>query len=143
VATGKGAKMRLFMLRAEALLVLVLALPLVYMLPPRWLQDRLGGFAVPASASGDAHVDLACARDITRRLARIADRLPWKSTCLVRATAGMLLLARRRVAGGRIRLGVRKNDGRLEAHAWLMLGPTILLGGDEADGFTPIADFTR
>lgn len=74
------------------------------------------------------------------RVRRTADRLPWHSTCLVRAIAGQLLLKRRGIHGGLIRLGVKKEDGTLAAHAWLIYGPQILLGGDEAEAYTPLSD---
>lgn len=129
-------------LRTEATLALILALPLVYLPPLRRLSGRIGAFSAPLSNAPDAPMTLARAQAVARRVTRVANRLPWTSTCLVRATAGLLLLTRRRIAGGRIRLGVRLHDGRLEAHAWLLLGSVVLLGGEEAEGFTPIADFS-
>lgn len=135
--------MRSALLLAEAVAALLLAATVVHLLPRRWLR-RLGG---AASAVGEgrepaAPLALARARAVTGRMARVAGRLPWRSTCLVRALAGRMLLARRRIAGGRIRLGVRLHEGRLEAHAWLLLGPDILLGGEAAD-FTPLADLAH
>ncbi|MBU0724717.1 MAG: lasso peptide biosynthesis B2 protein [Alphaproteobacteria bacterium] len=138
--------MKGLILRAETALALILALPLVYLRPLQRLAERLGGFSAPDDQAAAPTADLTRAQFIAARLNHIADRLPWTSSCLVRATAGLLLLARRRITGGRIRFGVRKHEGRLEAHAWLLLGKHILLGGigdrDEANAFTPIADFS-
>ncbi|MFY7962649.1 MAG: lasso peptide biosynthesis B2 protein [Elsteraceae bacterium] len=133
--------MKAIILQAEAALALILALPLVYLPPLRRLRDQLGGFSLPLSGGQDFPKELTRARAVAGRLTRVANRLPWTSSCLVRATAGLMLLARRRIVGGRIRLGVRIRDGQLEAHAWLLLGSDILMGEGEAHTFTPIADF--
>lgn len=131
-------------LRLEAVLALVLARILVFSFPWRWTVALMGRFAPPAGsdASPDPR-DAWRARAVARRLRGVADRLPWHSTCLVRAVAGALLLARRRIPGSGIRFGVRKENGRLSAHAWLLLGPEILLGGEEAGAHVPLADLAR
>jgi hypothetical protein len=85
---------------------------------------------------------LARARAMAVRTRRVAEALPWHSTCLAQAVAGRLLLARRGIRGGAIRFGVRKADGDLQAHAWLILGGTILMGGEEAGAYVPLADLT-
>jgi Transglutaminase-like superfamily len=133
------------LLTVEAVLALMLAWILVFLLPPRWLPllgcfKRSGGMMT--GVAPDPAV-LARARGVAWRIDRTGARLPWHSTCLVLAMAGMLLLRRRGIAGWAIRFGVRKRQERLDAHAWLLLGPTILLGGNEADnGFVPLADMT-
>lgn len=129
------------LLALEPGLALVLSALLVHGLPLRWTIRRFGGLAAPAGDPGGIVVaDVAEARRMTRRLRRVADRLPWRSTCLVRALAGAMLLRRRGITGATIRLGVRKTADKLEAHAWLLFGPEALLGGEEAVGFTPLAD---
>ncbi len=123
---------------SETAIALVIAQILVFGLPfrltARFFRQRRPGEAPNAEEPG------LTGRAIGRRVARVADRLPWKSTCLVRALAGSLLLARRGVAS-HIRFGVRKEDGKLAAHAWLMTGDvTVLGGGPEMDGYVPLAD---
>jgi len=123
---------------AETLIALTLAWVLVFVLPFRLLSRILsrGGDAVrptPPAARERA-------RAATRRVQRWAPRFPLgKTTCLVRAVAGWLLLARRGIAA-HIRFGVRKEQGVVQAHAWLMVGEETLLGGAQAEGFQPIAD---
>lgn len=139
------------LLNIEVVLALALAWALVFVAPFRWTCWLFGAVSAPRqdAAYGDAAYgdavngergDLARAWVVTRRLKRAADRLPWSSTCLVRALAARILLARRGVRGATVRLGVRKEEGRIEAHAWLVLGATILLGGDGAETFEPLAD---
>lgn len=136
------------LLRVETALALHLAWVLVFLVPLR-ITRRLfgeveapenGGDRIPAAVPERT---MARAADMARRLRHVAGRLPWHSTCLVRAIAGQMLLARRGIAGGTIRFGVRKQDGKLEAHAWLLLNGVALIGGEEAEGYRPLADLGR
>ncbi|MFV3131472.1 lasso peptide biosynthesis B2 protein [Niveispirillum sp. KHB5.9] len=80
----------------------------------------------PRAPDGTNNLDRA--RAVALRIGRVAARL---------------LLARRGIRGSGIRFGVRKQGGALEAHAWLVLDDTILLGGEEAADYVPLADMTR
>lgn len=127
------------------MLALMLAWGLVFLVPLRWLRRLLGTVGAPSDLPGavtDPRI-LARAHGVAWRIDRVDAGLPWHSTCLVRAVAGMLLLRRRGIGGAAIRFGVRKREGALEAHAWRLLGGTILLGGEEAaNGYVPLADMT-
>lgn len=68
--------------------------------------------------------------------ARIADAVERAAgyvpaaSCLVRALALRVLLERAD-AGGELRIGVERQDGRLRAHAWVVRGDgMVLIGGD-------------
>lgn len=126
--------------RVEAAFALILGWALVFLLPSRWTAQLFGGVSAPADGPAVGLRDVARARAVARRIERTARRLPWTSTCLVQAIACALLLRRRRIGGARIRLGLRKSGERLEAHAWLLLGSEILLGGAAAEGYAPLAD---
>jgi len=55
-------------------------------------------------------------------------RLPWISTCLVRALAAELFLGNSR--NGHIRIGVRRSAaGTLESHAWFERDGRTIVGG--------------
>ncbi len=132
--------MKRSLLWLETVLALHLAWALVFLLPLRWL----GGVRSPGGNPDPVPPPVqARARGVCVRLERIASRLPWHSTCLVRAVAGMLLLRRRSIGGAVIRFGVRKSGAALEAHAWLLLGDSILLGRGEAESYSPLADLSR
>lgn len=138
--------MRLRLAYLEAILALALAWVLVFLMPARWSLP-LFGTARKSAAGNEAVMDasafpaaLARARGVAVLLNRMDRRLPWHNTCLVRALAGRMMLARRGIRGGVVRFGVSLDDGKLGAHAWLMLGDVTLLGGAEAGGFAPIAD---
>jgi hypothetical protein len=60
-------------------------------------------------------------------------------TCLNRALAGQALLARYGYES-KLEIGVAKNeDLQFEAHAWLVFGEQILIGGPEVDHYTSLA----
>lgn len=125
----------------EAVAALILSGILVFVLPFRWSRRLFGDLAAAEDTTRQPDpAQMARARAVTRRLRRIAHRLPWHSTCLVMALSGRMLLARRGISGGVVRIGVRMENGRVAAHAWLMLGTTTLLGGDEAPDYRPLAD---
>lgn len=133
--------LRRTILRIEVGLALTLAWGMVFLLPPR-LTLRLFGnpqSVLPSDGSQETTASVQ-ARRAANRVVSAARRLPWHSTCLVQAVAGTFLLAVRGIRGSKIRLGVRKGENGLEAHAWLLLGDTILLGGREAANFVALAD---
>lgn len=128
------------LLSAEALLALVAAWALVFLAPWRIAYRVLGQATSPRAGFAQAPAQTGRARGVAHRVTRLADRLPWTSTCLVRALAGVLLLRRRGMRDGAIRLGCRRNaDGSLAAHAWLIWRGVIVMGGPEQD-FQTIAD---
>jgi len=132
------------LLRVETAIALHLAWVLVFVVPLRVTRRLFGAVEAPRDSDETAlppqGQPFERAKDMARRLRHVADRLPWHSTCLVRAVAGQMLLTRRGIHGGSIRFGVRKQDGKLEAHAWLLLGGVALIGGEEAEGYLPLAD---
>lgn len=68
----------------------------------------------------------------------VSRRLPFAGNCLVQAVATLSML-RRRGLPGELRIGVAREGGReLEAHAWVECEGKILIGGVEADRFTPL-----
>ncbi|RVD16043.1 lasso peptide biosynthesis B2 protein [Mesorhizobium sp. M4B.F.Ca.ET.017.02.2.1] len=68
-----------------------------------------------------------------------AARLVPHASCLTQALAGQYLLARKGKASN-IRIGIEQNTGaELKAHAWLMSGNHIVLGGSLA-GFAHLVD---
>jgi hypothetical protein len=127
----------------EAIGALLLAYGMVRTVPFRLLR-RLIGPARPATtidATPSEPTDPG-AIALGRALANGARRLPWSSTCLMRALAGRLMLSRRG-RNGEIVFGVSMQDGSLRAHAWLVAGGGIVCGGSEASDFSPIAAFRR
>lgn len=77
-------------------------------------------------------------RAVASAIRRGAWRLPFESTCLIRAIAGRLMLRRRGTPSSLV-IGVAVRDGRPSAHAWLTASGGVVCGGSEAAEFSPIA----
>jgi hypothetical protein len=128
------SKMRRLYMR-EAVLVLILAVILLRLVPQRhifaWANRsprQVCRFAVDEVAWVSWAVETVAAR-------------PWmKAACLPRALAACAMLRRRGIPN-RLRLGVARQGESLTAHAWVEVGKEKVIGGTEADRFTPIADF--
>ena len=70
---------------------------------------------------------------ITFLLPRIGARLPWRSDCLVQALAAQRWLATYYIAS-KIEIGVRRDaNSKFLAHAWLIQGGKVVLGGETRD----------
>ena len=78
------------------------------------------------------------ARQLALLIQGAARRLPWKSTCLMSALAAWHLLQKQGI-NTRIQLGVQANaETGLGAHAWLLMGEEVVLGGKEAKDFQEV-----
>jgi hypothetical protein len=72
-------------------------------------------------------------RDVLRlalAVSRAAQYGLFRPTCLVRSVALQQLLARRGFPDSALRVGIRRENGRLRAHAWVEYAGTVL--GDDA-----------
>lgn len=63
--------------------------------------------------------ELARAFAVARAVRRAATFGPVRARCLARSLAIVRLLAREGIGGAHIRIGVRRADGKFEAHAWV------------------------
>ncbi|RUU06930.1 lasso peptide biosynthesis B2 protein [Mesorhizobium sp. USDA-HM6] len=98
--------------------------------------SHVRGLVTRLEARDDA--DIADLRRIAWGVAAAARLVPGAS-CLTQALAGQYLLARQGSASN-IRIGVRRDTGaELRAHAWLVSGNHIVLGGS-IHGFTHLVD---
>lgn len=103
----------------------------------------LKGFGDPRTNCGAICDGPPAGDGLARRTAWSIDaaaRLVPKATCLVRAMAARRLLALK-ARSSTIRIGVRGGAaGDFEAHAWLVSGDVIVVGGSETElrGFSPI-----
>lgn len=100
----------------------------------RAVLDRIAKTAPARPSDAHAHLHIWCVKHCSRIVPG--------ATCLTQALAVHYLRAR---AGHptRIRIGVRKrDDGRIAAHAWLVDGDVVLIGGEgeQLASFTPLVD---
>jgi hypothetical protein len=60
------------------------------------------------------------------------------ATCLTQALAAQMILTRAGYAP-RVEIGVAKNErNKFQAHAWLVLGEQVLVGGGGVERYTPL-----
>jgi transglutaminase superfamily protein len=122
-----GEERRLLVEAAGMLLAARLAL-LVF---PYRLFERILRSRWPQPGEADPET----VRAVGATVARVARHVPWRAECLVQAAAGRWML-RRRAIGSRLFLGVQRGaDGRLQAHAWLRCGDTIVTGSPGHERF--------
>jgi hypothetical protein len=123
---------------AEAAAALCLAQVLTRVTPAALTLGRVdhtGADGRPRSGTRDTR-----AAAIGVALSQAAARLPWNSTCLVRAVAGRLMLSRRGIPAALV-VGVRKEAAALDAHAWLECEDGFVCG-ESADDYVRLATFT-
>lgn len=127
------------LLAPEALVRLFLA-RIQLLFPFERTAPRLGvkSAETPPTAPVDAVPRI---RQITRAIRIVSRYTPWKSTCMVRAVAGLKMLKRRGI-GSTLYLGVSKDRaGRMIAHAWLRSGEHYVSGDDAMQGFVVVEKF--
>jgi hypothetical protein len=79
---------------------------------------------------------------VSRRVERVAQRVPWESKCLVQAMVAQRLL-RDYGVDSTLYLGVsrdKEGGGKMIAHAWVRSGPYSVCGGD-GTGYVAVAKF--
>ena len=79
---------------------------------------------------------------VSRRVARVAARVPWESKCLVQAMVAQRLLRDYRIEST-LYLGVGRNkedNDKMVAHAWLRSGPYYVIGG-RGESYATVAKF--
>jgi len=133
MAAGLAAKWRRRAQVVEALFLLQLCRLLLGCLG----YHRLRRFLPNGTRMAPEKMTFELARAITR-----AGRMSPGSFCLAQALTGQIMLARRGFAA-QIRVGVRQAaPDQLAAHAWLMSGDAVILGGtaQELETFTKLID---
>ena len=88
---------------------------------------------------------LAAANEVPMRVrwavTTVARYLPWRSVCFDQAIAGQRMLERRGILADLV-YGVRNSERGPDAHVWVRLADDrIVLGGETASSFQPIALF--
>jgi len=125
-------------LALEAALALAGFRLLLALAPFRWIAGRLGraGADLPEPAGPDP-----LAAEVAWALGAAGRRLPWTSSCLVRALAGGWLLTRRGVPALLVFGLAPSGKTGFDAHAWLCSGGWPVAGGEVARGYRVIARF--
>jgi transglutaminase superfamily protein len=116
---------RWILIQSVLLLPLVAVLLRMIGLARCWaLLQRAGGKQTGAFAADDPARTSQQARTV--RMVDIAARhLPWQPSCLPRSLVLWFLLRRQGVPA-ELRIGVRKSDRQLEAHAWVEVDQRVV-----------------
>lgn len=121
----------------EAAVMLIFARLAVHFLPPArlfaWANRppcRINRFAVDEATW------------ISWAIESVSARAFMNAHCLPRALAAHAMLRRRGIAS-RLCLGVARQKSEVIAHAWVEIDQDKIIGGAEADRFTPLAEFGR
>jgi hypothetical protein len=109
-------------LLVEALFHLAAARLALGMLPYRRYERLLGPAPCPAQ-----DFPVVAAQAVGSAVRRAAALVPWRSDCLLQATAALWML-RRRKAAARLHIGVAAGGNPLIAHAWLTYESAVLTG---------------
>jgi Transglutaminase-like superfamily len=123
-------------------IILTLAAAVVHLIAlrriARYLGTSLGPVGFVPLASPNAHLRALRLRDSIGRATTI---LPFRRDCYPQALAGVLLCHVLNVPVA-MHLGVKlRENGAMEAHAWLSSGRVCITGRAGASGFTPVACF--
>ncbi|OKP74636.1 stage V sporulation protein S [Paenibacillus helianthi] len=87
--------------------------------------------------------DIARIQHITKAIRIMSRYTPWKSTCMVRAVAGLQMLEKRGIEST-LYMGVAKDkQGQMIAHAWLRSGSYYVSGDDVMKGFVVVKKFAK
>lgn len=93
--------------------------------PVRGEVDAAPGTVAEAREASPAVADVMRARSVARLVRAAARYGPLRGNCLERAVATKWALARRDIEA-EIRVGVRREEGRIEAHAWVECGGVVV-----------------
>lgn len=87
--------------------------------------------------------DIPRIQQITKAIRVMSRYTPWKSTCMVRAVAGLKMLEKRGIEST-LYMGVaRDKQGQMIAHAWLRSGAYYVSGDDAMQGFVVVEKFAK
>ena len=112
----------------------------ILILPFRWIAPLLGTH-MAVSNEHRAATDKKTEISVSRAILTMSRHLPWECKCLAQSMSGKMMLRRRQIPST-LYLGVaKKEDGDLNAHAWLRAGDTIILGGGGVERFAVVSTF--
>ncbi|MCC5939970.1 MAG: lasso peptide biosynthesis B2 protein [Balneolaceae bacterium] len=114
---------------------------LLFVLPFKHFSKLLGKPADKHSEDAP-NPDPAYTATVSRYISNCSRLVPWDSKCLAQAAAGKMMMRKKGIPAT-VFFGVKKGDGneKIKAHAWLSVGPEIVLGGDVAGEYSPISRF--
>ena len=105
----------------------------LWVLPFRVVRSQVARLAQPARVGGASRQPL----ERVVWAVRIAARFVPRATCLTQSLAARILLARHGHPS-QLRLGVARDDGCFDAHAWVESNGRVVIGDVDLRRFTPV-----
>ena len=109
-------------------------------IPMKYLRKYFGVEGEESDEEGTTD-EYRYARQISQYVNRSADKTPWESKCLVRALTAQRLLKKKHISTT-LYLGVKTEDNKMLAHAWLRTGKMYVTGGN-GDGYAIVAKYRK
>lgn len=126
----------------EAAVSLACARLVIVLVPFRHVAALLGTPQLESSARPSTGEETGRINQVRWSITVAARHVPWEAVCLPQAMAGKWMLKRRGVIST-LYLGVKRSEARMQAHAWLRAGETIVTGGqDSPQHFTVVSCFS-
>jgi hypothetical protein len=119
----------------EAALLLVAIRLGSKLLPFQTLRRLLAKVAKTLSGLGET--DLSSTERIAGTVTVASRYIPGVSICLIQALTTQTMLARHGYPA-LLRIGVKHEEGRFQAHAWVESGGKVIIGGTELERYTPL-----
>jgi len=125
---------------SEVIFWLALSRIVILTLPFKWIVPLLGQHMASTNEASSKITRQKSIR-IARAIRTISEHMPWECKCLVQAMSGKIMLGNRKIATT-LYLGVsKKENGDLNAHAWLRMGKFVILGGGGLERFAVVSTF--
>ncbi len=125
---------------SEVIFWLALSRIVILTVPFKWIAPVLGEHMASTNEISSKRTRQKAIR-ISRAIRTISDHMPWECKCLVQAMTGKIMLRNKNVSTT-LYLGVsKKENGDLNAHAWLRMGEFVILGGGELEQFAVVSTF--
>jgi len=131
-----------WMLAFEALLLLSAFRLALAWIPASTILGRLTRGGRSESVDNLTTRQMLIARRVQWAVSAAARHSPVNFVCFPQALAGYWMLRRRGVSATLVYGVARSETAELQAHTWLSVGETIILGGEAAERFTPMDRWT-
>lgn len=104
--------------------------------------SRFLGTINSESPKNPKNVDWNYVNQISKSIRNVSRVSPFDFKCLIQASVGKYFVAQERMEST-IYFGVKKDESQnLKAHAWLRVGPKIVLGGEVADQYNVVSTYS-
>ena len=136
---NKSHSQKLFLFRIFLMLNLA---GIANILLPFKIYARFLGQINSESSQNPKNIDWQYVERVSKSVRNVSKVSPLDFKCLVQATVGKYFIAQERI-DSTIYFGVKKDQSQnLKAHAWLRVGPKIVLGGEVVDQYNVVSTYS-